>query len=262
MASREVATNLANTRQRIALKVRELRSARRLSQAELASKLGLSQSRLSEIESGQGSFTAEQLLQLLRLFNVDVSAFGGESDPGSSDLQNALARFGARHLRHRPDAPLAHEYRTPADALRAVLLNPTSERFVTALAPVLVWSVDAIALTKVQSELAQAGVPTRLGWLVDNTREAIPDQLLDDLRPLWNQRLLRAHVILTAFNDRLQHLAGASSAPDPFDQGIRSTKSFERALATASEISKRWNVVSTLVVDDFAEALRAARESD
>jgi DNA-binding XRE family transcriptional regulator len=74
--------------------VRDLRKERGWTQAELAGKLGLSQSRLSEVERGDGSFTAEQFLQILRLFNVAVDRFLGETDR-SLQLQNALARLVA-----------------------------------------------------------------------------------------------------------------------------------------------------------------------
>ena len=58
--------DLSKTRQQIAAKVRELRRARRWTQAELAGHLQLSQNRLSDIERGDGSFTAEQFLLLSR----------------------------------------------------------------------------------------------------------------------------------------------------------------------------------------------------
>ena len=60
--------SLDKDRRRIAAKVRELRQSRNWTQAELSKRLQLSQSRLSEIERGAGSFTAEQFLLLLRLF--------------------------------------------------------------------------------------------------------------------------------------------------------------------------------------------------
>jgi transcriptional regulator with XRE-family HTH domain len=51
---------LKKSRAWIARNVRELRKERRWTQAELAKRLDLSQARLSEIEGGDGSFTAEQ----------------------------------------------------------------------------------------------------------------------------------------------------------------------------------------------------------
>jgi len=85
-------------RTEIGSKVRALRTQRLWTQAELAKRLGLSQARLSEIERGLGSFSAEHLLELLRLFNVDVSHFESSPPDPTSQLQNALARLGARHL--------------------------------------------------------------------------------------------------------------------------------------------------------------------
>src|SRR5262249_18893316 len=84
-------------RARIAREVKRLREDRRWTQAELSKRLGLSQSRLSEIERGQGSFTAEQFLTILKLFNVSVTRFASARKP-STELQNALARLGADHL--------------------------------------------------------------------------------------------------------------------------------------------------------------------
>jgi transcriptional regulator with XRE-family HTH domain len=67
------------TKERIARKVRELRKQRRWTQAELARRLGLSQSRLSEIERGAGSFSAEQFLTILSLFNVYSTRFSRQA---------------------------------------------------------------------------------------------------------------------------------------------------------------------------------------
>src|SRR6476469_4792741 len=84
-------------RARISATVRALRKERGWTQAELAEKLGLSQNRLSEVERGDGSFTAEQFLLILKLFNVTTSRFADATDR-PQQLQNALARRGASHL--------------------------------------------------------------------------------------------------------------------------------------------------------------------
>lgn len=87
-----------STRAEIAKNVRSLREGRGLTQVELSKRLGLSQGRYSEIERGQGSFTAEQFLEILKIFNVSVSLFAsGKTDLGG-EFQNALARFGASHV--------------------------------------------------------------------------------------------------------------------------------------------------------------------
>src|SRR5580658_8833730 len=94
---------LRKSRSEVAKNARELRKERRWTQAELAKRLDLSQARLSEIEGGDGSFTAEQFLLLLKLFNVGASRFapGAGASPGhdrEAQIQNALARLGALHL--------------------------------------------------------------------------------------------------------------------------------------------------------------------
>jgi hypothetical protein len=62
-------------------------------------------------------------------------------------------------------------YTRPAHAVPTGLLEPRSERWVTALAPVVVWSIDELALPPLH-DLVVAGVPARLGWLVENADEA------------------------------------------------------------------------------------------
>src|SRR5271170_6249535 len=94
---------LRKARSEIARNVRELRKERRWTQAELAKRLRLSQARLSEIEGGDGSFTAEQFLLLLKLFNVAANHFIPKQRNQASEIQNALARLGAIHLQESED---------------------------------------------------------------------------------------------------------------------------------------------------------------
>src|SRR5687768_17386784 len=100
--SPSVSHDLDHLRQGVCAKVRDLRLGRRWTQAELAVRLGMSQSRLSQVERGEGSFTAEQLIEILRLFNVPLDQFIPAPDP-DAELQNAFARLGAFHLRESPD---------------------------------------------------------------------------------------------------------------------------------------------------------------
>src|SRR6185436_17136245 len=156
MKPRKPATELDRRRSDVAAKVRELRKARRWTQAELGKRLGLSQARLSEIEGGDGSFTAEQLLTLLALFNVSLSEFVPDGDV-EDDLQNALVRHGAAQLRTVPGVEPTGRFRDPADAIVAVLLDPRSARLVTALAPVIAQNVDRLSLPVLRARLSAAG---------------------------------------------------------------------------------------------------------
>ncbi len=246
-------TNSSSATAWIGAKVRELRLRRQWTQAQLAKRLGLSQGRLSELERGLGSFSAEQLLLLLQLFNVDVAEFQEAPHDDSTQLQNALARLGAFHLRESPDVLVGDRLRRASDVIRAVLLQPTSERHLTALAPVLVWSVDDVALPALQRALSEAGVPNRLGWLAENVLEAVTSQasLLREGSP-WTLRLKAAGVVLSAY---LEHLQPMGELPDRLDRGIRSRKTWEAVWDEASAISKRWRIISALTSEDFGSAL-------
>src|SRR5580658_4096332 len=95
--------SIEKVREKVALKVQELRKDRHGTEAQLARRLHLSQSRLSEVERGSGSFTAEQFLTILKLFNVTASEFAPEAQAQDSELQNTLARLGAFHLQESSD---------------------------------------------------------------------------------------------------------------------------------------------------------------
>ncbi|RLT94501.1 short-chain fatty acyl-CoA regulator family protein [Ketobacter sp.] len=61
-------------------KIRRLREQTALSQAELASRLGLSASYLNQIENDQRPLTVQVLLKLAGVFDVDLSHFSEEED--------------------------------------------------------------------------------------------------------------------------------------------------------------------------------------
>ena len=56
----------------LAPQLRSLRKARRLSQAALALKLGLSQSRIAAIERNPAAVSAGQLLEILKVLGVEL----------------------------------------------------------------------------------------------------------------------------------------------------------------------------------------------
>lgn len=250
-------------RDRVARKVRDLRLARKWTQGELAEQLGLSQSRLSEIERGDGSFTAEQFLHILRLFNVTTDHFvAAPLLPNDAVLQNTLARLGAAHLRES-DADVPSDRLRDADVVvREVLLVPESPRLVTALAPVLVQNVDRLNLNKLWLQLADAGLAQRLGWLLDNTIEAIRTDI-QGARPKRQRQYRRTELVLQEFLDRVRASGPARErALDVFDVDIRTKKTMAEVTTTASPVSQRWRLVTAIQPADFVEALRGARVSD
>lgn len=129
----------------IAAGVRKFRASRGWTQAQLGKHLHLSQSRLSQIERGDGSFTAEQFLAILRLFNVSIRDFGFEEKSDAElNLQNALARLGATHLQES-NVVLPVDNLGLTDILRNALVSGVP-RYVTALGPVLIRNIDQIHL--------------------------------------------------------------------------------------------------------------------
>jgi transcriptional regulator with XRE-family HTH domain len=258
-----VLKNLEKTRRKIAVNVRALRKGRRLTQAELAAQLGLSQGHLSELERGNGSFTAEQLLFMLRLFNVPASHFAPPMLDHEAQLQNALARHGAVHLRESGEVVPSEQLDDLGDVVREALLLG-SPRLLTAVAPVLVRNIDRVNLRKLRIELVHAGLERRLAWLVDNTLAAVRGELLTALSRPLAQRYRRAEAVLDVFIDfamsqaAYQSLAGGLAQPDLLDATIGSPKTRRAVAAAASAVSQRWGIITSLRPEDFVEALRAA----
>jgi transcriptional regulator with XRE-family HTH domain len=249
-----------SARAEISKTVRALRRERAWTQAELARKLGLSQSRLSEIESGGGSFTAEQFLQILKLFNVTTSRFTDSGVDRQAQLQNALARLGANHLQEQSDLVPAEDLDEPTEVVRETLMEG-EPRLLTALAPVLVSNIDRISLRKLYLDLGKVGLEHRLGWICENTLAALSVALQGEVSRSWTQRARRAEVVLSAFLDATPTTPAHRKPPvvDALDRSIRSKKTLDQVKASSSDISRKWDIVSSLTAVDFAESLRAAR---
>ena len=235
-----------------------------MTQAELAGRLGLSQSRLSQVERGDGSFTAEQFVEILRIFNVPISHFvPAAAADNDAALQNALAQLGATHLRESSDvlaSPAAAD--NISLAIREALLSG-SPRLITALAPVIAQNIDRLRLTKLQADLANAGLEQRLLWLLDNVRLALRTPLEGRTSRRDTIRYRRAALIVDEFlqSSGLSARINTSTSkhsPDVLDADIRSKRSLDKVWSAASEVSKRWNVATALQPEDFRLALEEA----
>lgn len=245
------------THRAIASRVRELRKARLWTQAELSARLGLSQNRLSEIERGDGSFTAEQFLMVLKLFNAPLSDFGIETqDDETTMLQNALARLGAVHLQESERVLPSERFRRATDAIREALLS-RAPRLITAIAPVLVCHADDVNLHGIDDRLTEIGLATRVPWLVENMLEALKAELRGAVSRPWAQRYRRSALLLDAFHEKTR--SRVADVTDVLDGNIRTKKTIDEVSASWSSISRRWQVVTELQPTDFAAALEAAR---
>jgi transcriptional regulator with XRE-family HTH domain len=242
----------------IGAKVRELRNARRLTQAQLAQALHVAQGRLSDLERGKASFTAEQFLTILRIFNVPASEFTPASGGVEAELQNALARLGARHLVEAEDLVPSERFREVHAVIREVLVDGSSPRMITALAPVLVEHADALNLAKLALELAPVGLERRLFWLAANAREALRRELKEKPTAARARKLRRADVLLAQLLDAPAARERKFANIDVLDKTARSEETVRDLTLEGSTISKRWNIATALQADDFYDALRQA----
>ena len=87
----------------IAARIREARAAAGLTQGQVGHFLGLHRPSVSEIEAGNRSVTAEELVRLAELFDVDVAWLGGEGADAVDPHDNKL-QLAARELQKlKPD---------------------------------------------------------------------------------------------------------------------------------------------------------------
>jgi transcriptional regulator with XRE-family HTH domain len=87
----------------IAGRIRDSRVAAGLTQTYVAKNLGLHRPSVSEIEAGNRSVTAEELVRLAAMFDVDVAWLGGEGVDTVDPYDNKL-QLAARELQKlKPD---------------------------------------------------------------------------------------------------------------------------------------------------------------
>jgi transcriptional regulator with XRE-family HTH domain len=255
------ANPLKKERLAIARKLRDLREARRLTQAELARRLGISQPKLSQVEAGNASLTAEQFLVVLRTFQVSVTAFAEAAAP-TDELQATLGRLGATQLQEDTDILPSERLERVTDAIRETLVDADAPRLVTALAPVIVRNIDHINWPRLAYDLTKLGRGHRFHWLIENVLEAVRALADDRATAVEHRRLYRrAQAVLENVRelaDRDGELARAR-VPDVMERGVRTKRTQDEVAARSSPIARRYNIVTSLGPTDFIEALRGAR---
>lgn len=246
----------------ISIKVRRLRQERRWTQIRLAKSLGLSQNRLSEIERGKGSFTAEQLLLILRNFNVSIDYFKSAIRAAHGvQIQNALARLGAAHLQENFEALPSERLREAADVIRETLVAAESPRYIAAIAPVFVIHRQNLNLNKLKGQLAEVGLERRLGWALENTQEALHQELNAGLTTEWKLKYQKAETAIQIFLAPWGAAFGFEQGfpDDVLDPDILTEKTVKQVYEEASEISRKWHIVTRITTDDFRQALISSR---
>jgi HTH-type transcriptional regulator / antitoxin HipB len=86
----------------LAPQLRSLRKARGLTQAELASKLGVSQSRIAAIERNAAAVSSGQLLSLLKVLGVDLLLRDTQAQTASAAASSQSSRTATQPPMHTP----------------------------------------------------------------------------------------------------------------------------------------------------------------
>lgn len=71
-------------------KIRQIRKSRRLTQAELAARIGITQSDLSRMENGEYKVGLDTLFRILQVFELSMSRFFEEPAPAEAAETEAL----------------------------------------------------------------------------------------------------------------------------------------------------------------------------
>lgn len=254
----------ANARKEIGLKLKALREARLFSQAALAERLEISQAGLSKIERGLSSLNTEDLLQILRIFNVPVSYFYPEQETRDHEaiLQNALSRLGATELYVNASLP-SENLEQANQVIREVLVDGRNPRHIAALAPVFVAQLHQIHLPKLWAEFIQLGLSQRLGWAIENTLEAL--RQAPKPADLGTARRYReTETALQLFLGSIQATAKLTYDTPPWDVlGVSAPSPRTRTVLEqqSSSISTKWNILSPFQVQDFVDALKATHDA-
>jgi transcriptional regulator with XRE-family HTH domain len=265
-------------RKHIGQKIRQLRKQRSLSQDQLARQLGVSQAWLSYVEKGEGSLSAEQFLEVLRIFNEIPQSFDlAQRDP-ETEFQRALAQQGAGHLFQDARVLPSGLNQDIEATIREVLLDGRNPRQITAIAPVLVRQHDRIDLKRLWARFVDYRLENRLGWVLESVAEAL-GQITPGLSSYRARPLRKAEAALRNFlairqpehPEAFRHLEIGPEAPkSPTPEQARilslldvlgdkslSWKTLRNLWASADAPSRRWGIISSLKTQDFCDALQA-----
>lgn len=249
----------------IAEAVRAARKERRFTQQEVAALLGLSQSRYSEIESGNGSFTAEQLVMLMQRFNLPLDHFIGKAknENVNSQLQNALSRLGAEELMEDSSVLPSERLSEVNDVVAETIISASTARHVTALAPVFIMHANNINFREIRNRLQRLEMEGRLWWIVESTIEALKKVSDDMFLPKDRRLFSKALIVLDGKTITMREIWFAKSgehADDILDEkDIASKKTFEEIIEGRSKLARKWKIVTRITTNDFIDAIRWSR---
>lgn len=251
MESKGLTSNIARI-------IKTARRDRRLSQSKLAGRLDITQARYSQIENEKGSFSAEQLITLVRFFNIPLSAFETSKKKSSEDreLQNAVAYFGGKNLYESSDLLPSEKFDRLNSVVVETIIIGSPTRLLTSLAAVIVKNINNVDFNWIESRLFQRSYLNRWGWFLENTFEALK------IFSRYNKKMHgTAYYKLSRGLDLLKfewEIGKNTFKETVLDNNILSEKTERLVMAKRSDISKKWKIVSRLQLEDFKIALDEA----
>jgi transcriptional regulator with XRE-family HTH domain len=91
-------------------KIRQIRKSRHLTQAELASRIGVTQSDLSRMENGEYKVGLDTLFRILQVFELSMSHFFEEPSAEAGPYDEQAADAPSAPSAPFDDAPLARDW--------------------------------------------------------------------------------------------------------------------------------------------------------
>ncbi len=89
-----MATNKPSQVELVGRKIRQLRRQRKLTQVELAERIGIHQSDLSRMEQGEYKVGLDTLFKILQVFDLKMGEFFGETEtPAEREARNLMTEF-------------------------------------------------------------------------------------------------------------------------------------------------------------------------
>jgi len=143
------------------------------------------------------------------------------------------------------------------------LISTDSSRQIVALGPVLIHHATPPVLNKLRIRFTEAGLIHRFGWVLANIRMAIKAEFEESLNTEWKKKYSRANLILENILDFPWFNLDTKykNVTDILDTWITTPKTLEDIRASSSNISKEWGIVTMIQPEDFANALKDARET-
>ncbi len=243
--------------------IRKLRQERRWNQAELAQKLGISQSRLSEIEAGKGSISAEQLITLIQTCNVPLSYFvkTKPTDP-EAPLRNAIARLGGTQLTEDPNVLPSEKLNDLYIVIFETLVSGASSRLIISLVPVIINNASNIHFDRILKKMQEYKLENRLFWIGDGIIRAL-NKRLGTFVPREQSRLYgKAKTVLNNFFwSNLDDTHGQNCPEDLLDSDITSQKTLDQLKESRDDLAKKWHIITRITENDFYQSLLAAEQN-